>query len=60
MSVATVPDNAINSAVLGTFAVDRDGMKKDVMEKWEIQTITFVCPNLLEPAGQERTRKKIG
>ena len=46
MSVATVPDNAINSAVLGTSAVDRDGMKKDVMGKWEIQTIMFVCPNL--------------
>ena len=60
MSVATVPDNAINSAVLGTFAVDRVGMKKDVMEKWEIQTITFVCPNLLEPTGQERTRTKNG
>ena len=46
MSVATVPDNAINSAVLGTFAVDRDGMKKDVTEKWVIQTIMFVCPKL--------------
>ena len=42
MGVATVPDHAINSAVLGTFAVDRDGMKKDVMGKWEIQTIMFV------------------
>ena len=57
MSVATVPDNAINYAVLGTSAVDRVGMKKDVMEKWEIQTITFVCPNLLEQTGQERTKK---
>ena len=46
MSVATVQDNAINFAVLGTSAVDRDGKKKNVMEKWEIQTITFVCPNL--------------
>ena len=44
--MATVPDNAINSAVLGTFAVDRDGMKKDVTEKWENQTVMFVCPKL--------------
>ena len=44
--MATVPDNAINYVVLGTSVVDRVGMKKDVMEKWEIQTITFVCPNL--------------
>ena len=46
MSVVTVPDNAISSAVLDTFAVVRDGMKKDVMEKWEIQTIMFVRPKL--------------
>ena len=46
MGVATVPDHAINSAVLGTFAVDRDGMKKDVMEKWEIQIIMFACSKL--------------
>ena len=46
MGVATVPDHAINSAVLGTFAVDRDGMKKDVTEKWENQTVMFVCPKL--------------
>ena len=57
MSVAKVLDPAISFVDLGTFAVDRVGMKKDVMEKWEIQTITFVCPNLLEQTGQERTRK---
>ena len=60
MSVAKVLDPAISFVDPGTFAVDRVGMKKDVMEKWEIQTITFVCPNLLEPTGQERTRKKNG
>ena len=60
MSVAKVLDPVISSVDLGTFAVDRVGMKKDVMEKWEIQTITFVCPNLLGPAGRERTRKKNG
>ena len=52
--MATVPDNAINSAVLGTFAVDRDGMKKDVTGKWEIQTIMFACPKL------KKKRPKVG
>ena len=46
MSVAKVLDPAISFVDPGIFAVDRVGMKKDVMEKWEIQTITFVCPNL--------------
>ena len=54
MSVPKVLDPAISSVDLGTFAVDRVGMKKDVTGKWEIRTIMFACPKL------KKKRPKVG